>query len=285
MLIDDLIHDSNGILRIGDHREHRNAIRRAVRRGDLVEVLPRITLARGLELNTRALATAAALWDPNAIITGRAAAALSYWPEARVQRVDVVSRRTTDSNRYFVIMRHRIPPELTMPADGMTVAVPELTALHSWERGDRVTLVEALRHRAITAESLATCHAALDRRHRAADRRQALRAAAGNPWSILELDLHDIYRANGITGWRGNSAVEAGGNRYVLDVKFDRPRLAVEVDGYEFHANRSAFETDRQRQAELVAAGWRVLRFTADMIRRRPELVVCQTRAATRITR
>lgn len=199
--------------------------------------------------------------------------------------MDVVSRRTTDSNRYFVILRHRIPPELAMPADGMTVTVPELTALHSWERGDRATLVEALRHRAITAESLATCHAALDRRHRAADRRQALRAAAGNPWSILELDLHDIYRANGIRGWRGNSAVEAGGNRYVLDVKFDRPRLAVEVDGYEFHANRSAFETDRQRQAELVAAGWRVLRFTADMIRRRPEIVVWQTRAATRITR
>jgi very-short-patch-repair endonuclease len=36
----------------------------------------------------------------------------------------------------------------------------------------------------------------------------------------------------------------------------------VEVDGYVYHVSRQAFERDRQRDAALVAAGHRVIRFT-----------------------
>ncbi len=38
--------------------------------------------------------------------------------------------------------------------------------------------------------------------------------------------------------------------------------LVVEVDGFGFHSGRSAFELDRRRAAALVAAGYRVVRFT-----------------------
>jgi very-short-patch-repair endonuclease len=38
--------------------------------------------------------------------------------------------------------------------------------------------------------------------------------------------------------------------------------LVVEVDGFQFHSTRAAFERDRQRDAELQAAGLRVLRLT-----------------------
>src|SRR6266545_3664161 len=39
-------------------------------------------------------------------------------------------------------------------------------------------------------------------------------------------------------------------------------RLVVETDGWETHRTRSAFRRDRRRDAALVAAGWRVMRFT-----------------------
>ena len=36
----------------------------------------------------------------------------------------------------------------------------------------------------------------------------------------------------------------------------------MEVDGYAFHGHRRAFEADRVRDQELLAAGWRVARVT-----------------------
>jgi very-short-patch-repair endonuclease len=49
-----------------------------------------------------------------------------------------------------------------------------------------------------------------------------------------------------------------------LEVDFYWPsrRLVVEIDGWETHRTRAAFEADRKRDAALTAAGNRVLRFT-----------------------
>lgn len=47
-----------------------------------------------------------------------------------------------------------------------------------------------------------------------------------------------------------------------VDFLWRRERLVVEVDGYRYHADRTAFETDRRRDAELSASGYRVIRVT-----------------------
>jgi hypothetical protein len=60
-----------------------------------------------------------------------------------------------------------------------------------------------------------------------------------------------------------------------LEVDFCWPsyRLIVELDGWDTHRTRAAFESDRRRDAALQAVGWRVLRFTrrteAELIQRR----------------
>ena len=57
--------------------------------------------------------------------------------------------------------------------------------------------------------------------------------------------------------------------RYEIDFAYPDLLLAIEVDGYGPHASRRAFQNDRSRQNELVAAGWTVLRFTwADVVKR-----------------
>ncbi|MDQ6728126.1 MAG: endonuclease domain-containing protein [Actinomycetota bacterium] len=58
-----------------------------------------------------------------------------------------------------------------------------------------------------------------------------------------------------------------------VDFAFPDRRLAIEVDGYEFHSTLTAFQRDRARQNDLVAAGWTVLRFTWGDVTRRPERV------------
>lgn len=63
--------------------------------------------------------------------------------------------------------------------------------------------------------------------------------------------------------------VEIDGHAYRVDyaVETARTHLAIELDGFEFHGNRSAFSYDRLRQNDLLAAGWEVLRFSYDSIR------------------
>jgi very-short-patch-repair endonuclease len=47
-----------------------------------------------------------------------------------------------------------------------------------------------------------------------------------------------------------------------VDAYWPEQNLVVELDSWEFHRTRAAFERDRARDATLVAAGHRVMRFT-----------------------
>jgi very-short-patch-repair endonuclease len=58
---------------------------------------------------------------------------------------------------------------------------------------------------------------------------------------------------------------------YEVDVLFRQQRVIVELDGYDFHAGRAAFERDRERDANLLAAGYRTIRITWERLQRAPE--------------
>lgn len=40
--------------------------------------------------------------------------------------------------------------------------------------------------------------------------------------------------------------------------------VGVELDGFEFHSSRDAFERGRARDADLAAVGWLMVHFTAE---------------------
>jgi very-short-patch-repair endonuclease len=54
----------------------------------------------------------------------------------------------------------------------------------------------------------------------------------------------------------------------------------VEVDGFAYHAGRAAFERDRARDADLQAAGLRVMRVTWRQLVEEPEAVAARLGAA-----
>jgi len=62
-------------------------------------------------------------------------------------------------------------------------------------------------------------------------------------------------------------AVNAAFDRYEVDFLWSEHRLVVEVDGWESHRTRSAFEQDRARDARLAVLGYEVVRFTWRQIR------------------
>ena len=70
--------------------------------------------------------------------------------------------------------------------------------------------------------------------------------------------------------------VRLGRKQYRIDLAYPAAMVAVEVDGWEWHRTRTAFDGDRARANDLVAAGWTVLRFTSTMT---DAEVAAQTRA------
>jgi hypothetical protein len=54
------------------------------------------------------------------------------------------------------------------------------------------------------------------------------------------------------------------GRHYRIDLAHPEHKVAIEVDGFEPHRHRSAFDRDRVRANDLVVAGWTVLRFTSE---------------------
>lgn len=57
--------------------------------------------------------------------------------------------------------------------------------------------------------------------------------------------------------------VTLDGHRRRIDLAYPELKLAVEVDGWEPHSSRSAFDGDRVRENELDIAGWHRLHFTS----------------------
>jgi hypothetical protein len=58
-----------------------------------------------------------------------------------------------------------------------------------------------------------------------------------------------------------------------VDAMWPGRRLVVELDGFEFHRTRGAFERDRARDIELKLAGYDVLRVTARRLEREPAAI------------
>ena len=104
--------------------------------------------------------------------------------------------------------------------------------------------------------------------------------------SRLEVVLFRLVRRAGLPRPALHPILRLSGRRLVPDFAFVDARVLVEVDGYEFHGSREAFETDRARDAVFAAHGWLVLRFTWSQIQARSSEVAAVLRAvlARRLT-
>jgi very-short-patch-repair endonuclease len=81
-----------------------------------------------------------------------------------------------------------------------------------------------------------------------------------------------LCRDHGLPQPQVNTDIEG----YEADFAWPPQRLIIETDGHDAHGTREAFERDRLRDADLVAAGWRVVRFTYRRLLAQPEAVAAQ---------
>ena len=221
-------------------------------------------------------------WCPDAVLTGAAAARLTFRPSARVDLVEVATARQLEQPG-FRMVRRRIPDELVWERKGLRLTAPALTALDLGVE-DADAIDDVLRTRAATLTGL---RQALDLTAGRRGNRQRLRHlldSRDEPWSAAERLCHRLLRDAGIVGWKANVPVQAGGRCYYLDVAFAGAMLVVEIDGRLHEDDADVFENDRWRQNALVLEGWTVLRFTWAMLRDRPDHVVQTIRSALLLT-
>ena len=94
--------------------------------------------------------------------------------------------------------------------------------------------------------------------------------------SEAERRLHALCRSAALPLPRTN--VHRAG--WEVDAVWDAQRLVVEVDGYKFHRTRAKFERDRRKDADLMLAGFRVLRITWRRLTKEPDQVIALLAAA-----
>jgi very-short-patch-repair endonuclease len=101
--------------------------------------------------------------------------------------------------------------------------------------------------------------------------------AGGNLGEVLRSELEErfreLVRRAELPAPIYNAALVTCGRSYEADALWREHGLVAEVDGWRFHGTRAAFESDRRRDADLLVAGLRVVRFTARQVSDEPRAV------------
>lgn len=289
--ITQLFSEAGGVIRRADHPVLARRLDRLRRQGLLDTPIPGVLWRPALAEDFQAKVLAGFLWaGPDAVLTGRAAARLTFWPDCPVERFSyAIPRRRTARAAAWSLGYRRIPAELIAECGRVRLTVPALTAVDltavdlaadaelGGEAIDRV-----LASRTGTLPQMWEAFLGQPNRPGNAVRQALLHDSRDLPWSEGERGLHRLLRRHRITGWQANARVLTRHGDYFADVLFRRQRLITEMDGFAFHSDRKSFEQDRRRRNALVLAGYRVLNFTWRQLADDPQWVLdCIRRGLT----
>ncbi|MBB3037015.1 hypothetical protein [Hoyosella altamirensis] len=143
-------------------------------------------------------------------------------------------RSTSPVRRRGVQVRHRDlhTADLTMHRHLPLTALP-LTVIEAAVLLDDAAVVDrALQQRIVTLGELDSAHERNKGRRGSKTAAKLLKTARSGGASEGERLLHRLLREAGITGWKPH--VRACG--FEIDVAFDTQRVAIEVDGWAWHA-------------------------------------------------
>jgi hypothetical protein len=146
----------------------------------------------------------------------------------------------------------------------------ELTLRRMYERAQELQVLDLKPIRKVLT---------LRRGHRGAARLRALidydPTVAADALSELERLYLDLLRGAGIPEPQCNVLVDG----HLVDCYWPEVDLVVELDSFEFHGDREAFERDRAKIADLRSGGHEAVQFTYRQVTARPGWVRATTNA------
>jgi very-short-patch-repair endonuclease len=212
---------------------------------------------------------AAALWNLRSPPGGRIN--VTVFSKGRRQRKGIRVHATLD-----------LPPEHVTARDAIPVTTPNRTLSDLAGTVDPPALARALeeaeKQKLLDVPSLLAVCAG---RPGAEQIRQLLTTELPHTRSEREAAFNQMCDRYGLPRPVTNTQIRG----YEVDAYWPEQRLVVELDSWEHHSTRAAFERDRERSVELDGLDYRVLRFTYRQITERPAWVAAKLRRATRSPR
>ncbi len=262
---------NGGVVAARDHPSKRSALYARAARNELRMPLPGIFTTGEDSWENRIQCAQA--WAPDLVLCGTGAARLSWWPDAPIRQVHLCGGERQARPGWLKVSQAVVDPDWIMWLGDHKIASPPLSALQAALEIGPNALDEALRRGAVTLAQLHEAFRAMPRQTGKAELRRLLHESRDVPWSPLEREGHQELRRARIKGWKTNFRIMTRGEVFYLDIALPQLRVGVELDGYQFHSGRDAFERDRVKQNLLVLDGWRLLRFTSNSVRDMPGML------------
>ncbi|MFI5510199.1 endonuclease domain-containing protein [Mycobacterium sp. NPDC051804] len=250
-----------------------------------------VYVPRGHVLTPVQKAVAAWLWsDRKATVASVSAAAMHgcRWIDARLPAE--LNQRSQHKTRGIVLHSDALLGDEKMMLRGVPVTTPARTAFDLGRRYGRtlgVIRVDAL----LQATNLKLCDVeSLVDRHRGArgivQLREVIALADEGAESPQETRTRLVLTDAGLrpTQTQINVFADSGDHIGRIDMGWPEWRVGVEYDGEQHWTDPKIRTRDVDRQAELEALGWRIVRVSADILRYRPHTIVERVAAALHAT-
>jgi very-short-patch-repair endonuclease len=257
------------------------AIKHRARNGHLHRIHRGVYIVGHTALANGALETAALLaCGDGAVISHWSAAHLWGLLEVAPARVDVtlIGRHCRAKHGVHLHTISRIDPSDVRRRRRIPLTAPARTLI-DLAAGAGFDVLESLvaEARVLKLVRAGELERALERagRRRGVGQMKAFLRQEGGPIltrSEGERAMRRLTRAAGLPAPVANTRV-AG---WEVDFLWPTQRLVVEVDGYQFHGHRAAFERDRRKGLALAAAGYRVIRVSWRQLVHQPLAVAAQ---------
>ncbi|MEO3758209.1 type IV toxin-antitoxin system AbiEi family antitoxin domain-containing protein [Mycobacterium sp. B14F4] len=283
-MLEDLLRSHDGVITLAQARLaglSEYAVRRRARSGQWRRCGPGVYFVDDRPF-THSARVRAAVWSygVRACASGLSAA---WWQGLTKFTPDVVEvtvpKGSNGRHRPGTKLRRRdLDPHDVVERHALRVTALPLTVVEAAvRRGGGAKLMDAALQRHVELRELWRAHLRNKGRHGSPAARRLLNAAQSGARSEAERQLVKLLKDAGFTGWKTNYPV--GG--YKVDVGFIAEKVAIEVDGWAFHSDSDAFQTDRKRQNAISLLGWKVLRFTWLDLTEYPRRVIAEIAAAT----
>jgi very-short-patch-repair endonuclease len=279
--LDHLAMANHGVVSRSTSGLSRSSWYRAIAAGQLEQVYPGVARLHGTaRTSEQRIAAAVLATGPSSMASHRSAAHLWGIPRPDDDPVDVIvvnARRRFTGFDEVTIHRPRDLERLSPQRRSGIVCTNVLRAVLDLGAVDRAAVSDAVGH--IITNRLATLNAlesvVIQHSEHGRTGIVALREAVAE-WSIdakptdstLEQTMHRLITRHRLPPVEFHPVICG----YEVDFRVIGTPVILECDGWAYHGlQRSNFERDRQRDVDLLAAGWIVLRFTYRAITTRPK--------------
>jgi very-short-patch-repair endonuclease len=245
----------------------------------IVRVLPGVFVDTELLACRRTRYLAALTARPAAVLWGDSAVAAITADRTPFVAGELIELAEPEGRRIAGLTVRRRSAHSIRLFNGLRCPTPAIVAVEAAVRDQGRTAELLLRTGLVAPAQLVDALSLFDGSCGQQVRRDVIVSYADNPWSGGERDLQQVLRGAGVHGWVANVAIRLAGATYYPDLLFEAARLIVEFDGFAVHGTRQAFEADRVRQNRLMAAGFRVLRYTWQRLQDDPEGIVAEIKS------